>query len=249
MPLPSRSSRGTALAILIAALVPALAAAQKAVPEARPLEGPIQGDLIRLGAPVCVLGVTTSQSTINYLSPPRDRYYTAIRASDCIACSPTDAIGVKFAHFTLSFQAQCTVDVLISIVDADTVAGCLVPDTNAVVCLPRAVQVEPTGSGTFDLAAAAASGCRFSGDAFLCVEFSGFGPECANPNQKPVLVISGQCDVCGSYNHFPSGTPSGWGGGDVCPSISGRPTMYVEGDVCVTALKRSSWGSLKILYR
>jgi hypothetical protein len=57
------------------------------------------------------------------------------------------------------------------------------------------------------------------------------------------------CPPCGeSFNHVFGGGE--WFFTDMCDAFSQRrPTMYVDGDLCVTPTVRPTWSKLKTIYR
>ena len=198
---------------------------------------------LRPETPLCQIGeVTTGSDVVNYIDPPGDVYYTLLRASACPACVAPDTLVIKSAHLVLHFPVQCVVQVEISIVGTRGGPTCWVPDTENVVCPPRIVNLEPSIGGRFDLAALMSSNCNITQDAFLCINFLSFSTECAEFNLRPLLVLSTQCAVCESYNDV-----RGMFRDDLCAlGFPGRPTMYVDGELCTVPTLARTWGFLKV---
>jgi hypothetical protein len=247
-----------AVSLILGSWVVAVAAmpahADRSAPETGRITGPIRvqyvGGARPSGSALCQMGEPdTSFDIVNYISPPNDSYYTLLESSQCPACVAPDTLLIKFAHVVLSYSVQCLVQAEVRIVAATGGPGCWEPDTGVVLCPTRAVNLEPTSSGTFDLVMNLSSGCRIAQDAFLCITFMSFAAECDPQPWHPNLVLSSQCAPCESYNEYDSF--QGRTRKDICGDLGffGKPTMYVDGELCTTPAVPTSWGTLKIRYR
>lgn len=251
----SRAAVSLMVIVVVAVLSVPASRADKPAPERGRVTGPITRlwvDGVGSAAALCQMGEPdTSFDYVNYISPPNDSYYTLLRSSQCPSCIAPDTLLIKFAHVVLSYPVQCRVEAEVEIVGAAGGPGCWVPDTNAVLCPARAVSLEPTSSGVFDLVMNLPSGCRIAQDAFLCITFQPFPPECDPAPFRPTLVLSSQCSSCESYNEYDTGGGTSRRRQDICGDLhfTGRPSMFVDGELCTTPTLPASWGAVKLLYR
>lgn len=246
----ARRIAALAFVVFLSAGAAVAAGADKAAPVHERAAGPLR----YLAAPgqrafsICQIGEPdTSLDEINYIDPPNDSYYTFLAPTQCPSCGAPDSIVIKFAHVVLDYPVQCILNARVSVVGATGGPSCWAPDTNDVLCPPRDVSFEPTNSGVYDLAATLTSGCKIAKNAFLNITFMSFDPQCSVHEDHPRLILSSQCAPCMSYNEY--GSSGGRTRIDMCPFLTGRPTMYVEGELCLTPAIPASWGKLKMLYR
>jgi hypothetical protein len=200
---------------------------------------------------ICQMGEPdTSTMVVDYVFSFPDRYFTFLRFNNCPTCVPPDSVLIKFAHVVMEFRMQCQMTLRVGVYGTRPFSGCTRPDTNVVLCPPRTVTIEPSGEGMFDLSAAVSSGCTIAQDAYLMIDFLGYAAPCGT-NNRPRMVFSSQCPSCEqSYNTYFGG--GSWFEDNLCDAqhFSGhRPTMYVEGDLCITPAVRQTWNGVKILYR
>lgn len=241
---------GFALSLVFAVLTSAPAAAgQKGSVTGVPLT---EEELSRFSGTLgggfsCVLGVTNPpQTSLRYIIPPDDQFYTFLQPPQCVACAGTNSARLSTAHVVLNFVALCsTVPIEYSIVAADT--GCAEPVPGALLCGPTLVNLVPPTLGLQDFALPLPDSCQFTGSAFLCIKFISFPPECNTQTTSPHLVLaSGGCPECRSYNFFETEKD------DLCKEpdrLSGQPIFYAEATSCFVPALARTWGSLKIRYR
>jgi hypothetical protein len=240
---------GIATLSLFALLIVSTAAfAAKPAFEAEPLApGPFES--ITPGPPLpngpCTMGVNTGAAfIINYLLPPDDAYYTLIDPANC-SC-PNGSIAINAAHLLLNFQAVCAQNVVVTIVPAIDVNGCLQPDPSAPICGPYAYTLAPGATGNFQFNLPIPQGCCITQKAFLGINFIAPGVGCSTAATRPRLITNASCAPCTSWNIYPGGFD------DLCvdAGFPGNPLMWADGDCCsTTPAGKQTWGQVKNLYR
>lgn len=223
-----------------------------------------EADLERLASQVvdgtvaCNLGYSGPPLTsIVYIIPPNDQFYTLLKPGQCPACAGTDAARISRVHVVLNFRRACSIPIQYAIVANGGTEECPFPNPGAQHCLTRTAMLTAPAPGAYDFplefpVSTPADSCKFNGSAFLMVNFVSFPPACNNPNidlligTTPMLVLINTCTQCSTYNFFEDERD------DVClppDQVEGNPMMYAEAWSCFVPNLRNSWGSLKIRYR
>jgi hypothetical protein len=190
-------------------------------------------------------------NTFSYIwSPPEElqTYAWRIPASGCAACPAPGALSPTKVTIRMRWLFACSAQVQVSIVGALPGPGCLLPDTNQVLCGPATYTISGPGNVAAIHALPLPTGCCVSGDAFVFLRFSGLGA-CATATLGPGLAASTVPPVaCDQFvtaaSIFPGFTD--W-------ATVGAPTstwLSLEADCCQsTPARERSWGELKSIYR
>jgi len=205
------------------------------------------------GTVACNLGYSGPPvSSTVYIIPPNDQFYTLLTPGQCAACAGADAARLNRVHVVLNFRRACTIPIQYSIVANGGTPECPSPNPGAQLCLTQSASLTAAAPGAYDFPLTLPDSCKFSGSAFLAINFVSFPSACNNPNidlligTTPMLVLINTCSVCNSYNIFETETD------DLClepDALNGNPMMYAEAWSCFVPTLKRSWGSLKIRYQ
>ena len=202
------------------------------------------------GTAACRLGAAGASTWIvNYLLPPDDAYYTLIQPSTCSGCEG-GFVSLSRAHVFLNVQAPCSFVVSARILGARGSEACSLPDTSIELCQRTSYTLSPSQPGNYDFVLELAQLCCVNQNAFLEINFVSPGAGCSDGGTIPRLITTGSCDPCVSYNAYP--VSGGHQLDDLCATVGfpGNPIMFADGGCChATPVHRSSWGSMKTLYR
>jgi hypothetical protein len=218
-----------------------------------------QEDLARLsssiveGSIACNLGYPGPPlSSIVYIIPPNDQFYTLLRPNGCAACAGANAARLSRIHLVLNFRRPCTIPIQYGIVANAGTDSCPFPNPGAQLCLAQSANLTAATAGAYDFPLTLPDSCKITGPSFLAVNFVTFPPACNNPNidlligTTPMLVLINTCTQCSSFNFFETEQD------DLCvepDQLSGNPMMYAEAFSCYVPTFRRTWGQLKIRYR
>jgi hypothetical protein len=194
----------------------------------------------------CTIGVTsTPVASIDYILPPDDHFYTYLSPPQCAACAGTNNARLLTAHVVLNIRTLCSMPIEFTIYAADT--GCAEPNLFAQQCITTATTLTPTTLGLVDFALPLPDSCQIGPGSFLGITFKSFPTACNGSSSRPLMILtSGGCPVCRSYNYFETERD------DLCREpdmLTGQPLFFVEAASCFTPTRPRSWGALKILYR
>lgn len=231
------------LAALAMAATPGFAG--KLLPTGRPVAGAtgtIGADSPAGANALCTLGITDpAASTVGYIIPDEDQYYTFIDPSECEGGAACGTI-VSVAHIVLDFGYAMSTPVRVGLVAADlTDAGCPVPVPGSYVGAPATYDLVGSGAGILDIALPLGESVVLEAPVFLEITFTEWGPYW----DVPGLVLTGACEPCRSFNYYPGNDY------DLCAfGFEGNPVMYVEAE-CANPVREvnNSWGNVKALYR
>lgn len=181
----------------------------------------------------------------NYLAPP-EMIATLLKTTDCTTCSGNvDTLRAVAAHIYVDFVVACDLPIKVTIVGAVDSAGCMLPDTNNVLCPGVVTTLGATTTGFKDQVIALPVGCEWTGPAYLMVAFLGSSAPCDTASRMPRLHLSGSCTTCLGWDYFLDARV------EMCSveELNGRPAMWVDVASCAVPVTRRSWGQLKTMYR
>ena len=217
-----RQRPGSTLFLPIAFLLAAgLAHAAKPTPLIQPVAG---GPLPAIGGATgeaqfdCQTGIIGPPVySVGYIYPPDDSYYTLIDPSDC-ECPDTTGVLVSAAHIVLHFEWAFSIPVRVGIVQADlSDEECPIPIPGQYLCPPVDYDLQGPGYGIHDIALPLSADCVATERSFLEITFTEWAYDI------PVLILTGSCESCRSYNYYPGDNY------DLCTfGFEGNPIMYVD---------------------
>lgn len=199
-------------------------------------------------APACPLSIGDARGVAFIWTPPEELTSMAwkIPVESCAACA-SYGLWIKTVSFRVRWTGPCVATAQISIVGARTGASCLEPDTANVLCPAVPYPIAGTGNASVTYTLPVPGECCVSGDAFLFVRFSGFGG-CASTISPGLAASTAGCTPCDQFvtaSHiYPDLTE--W-----CSIGATNETWFaIEADCCAaTPTHRTTWGSLKTIYR
>ena len=203
-------------------------------------------------APAACTIAAGSVNTFHYFwTPPEELRSMAWRipTASCTDCPPGSSLNLKSVRFRVRWPIACSAQAKVSIVGAVPGPGCLLPDTNNVICPEVTYTIRNTTPGvaavvhTLQLSSA----CCVTGDAFLLVRFDGFGI-CSGAVGPGLAASTAPCVACQQFVTA-SGifeTPT-----DHCTTGAANLVWFsIDADCCqVTDSPGRTWGHVKSLYR
>ena len=199
------------------------------------------------GSNVCTTGPfqLSYPSRTSYLAPP-EMIATLLKTTDCATCSGNlDTLRAVAAHIYADFSVACGLPIKVSIVGATDSAGCMLPDTNVVLCPAVTTTLSAVTPGFKDEVIALPAGCEWTGPAFLLVAFLSPSAPCDTASRFPRLHLTGSCTTCHGFDYFLDARI------EMCSidELNGRVAMWVDVASCAVPVTRRSWGQLKTLNR
>ena len=241
------------LLVALLAAPPALAA-----PTAQPAVQVVtdEGWLVSPDSPATPAACTIAAGSVNsfhyFWTPPEELKTFAWRVptASCGDCPPGASLNLKSVRFRIRWPFACSAQAQVSIVGAMPGPGCLVPDTNQVICPAATYTIRSTVSGVAAVIhnLQFSSACCVTGDAFLMVRFEGLGL-CPGSVGPGLAASTAPCVSCQQFltasNIFETLT-------DQCATGAANLTWFsIDADCCqvTPAGPTRSWGGLKSIYR